>query len=406
MRNLALVYRCARRLALPRLWAAMSLFAAHTFLWAQTVPQPTEPYAAIDRSAIDYAGPERSAAHDLPGNEIKIGLILPLTGARKPEGDALLAAAQMALEDEAPTPLPRALRLELAPRDESGLWGRASSEIVKLVVDDRAIALVTSPDGRAAHLAEQVGNRLSVPVVSLASDSQNTQINIPWYFRMVPDDAVQARLFADDIYHRQRFQKVLLVTQSDHDGRVGKEEFEKAARRLEVSEPEHVEITAPSGNFAALATATSKVKPQAIVLWASADVTARLLAELRRYQSDAVIYVCHKALQHEFISAAREPGTPKVWIAAAKTNDSRTSLANFEQRFRERTGAVPNPAACEMYDAVRLIAAGVRAAGPNRARLRDRLAKMGEYQGISGLISFDGAGNNQAEVALIGLPES
>jgi ABC-type branched-subunit amino acid transport system substrate-binding protein len=58
-----------------------------------------------------------------------------------------------------------------------------------------------------------------------------------------------------------------------------------------------------------------------------------------------------------------------------------------------------------MYDAVRLITAGVRAAGPNRARLRDSLAKMGKYQGISGLISFDGAGNNQAEAALIRLPE-
>ncbi|MGA2628865.1 MAG: ABC transporter substrate-binding protein [Terriglobia bacterium] len=405
MRNLTLIYRCARRLALPRLWAAMSLLAAHTFLWAQTAPQPTEPYATIDRSSIDYAGPDRGASHDLSGNKIKIGLILPLTGARKPEGDALLAAAQMAVEDEAPTPLPGALRLELAPCDESGLWGRASSEIVKLVVDDRAIALVTSPDGRAAHLAEQVGNRLGVPVVSLASDSQNTQINIPWYFRMVPDDAAQARLFADDIYHRQGFQKVRLVTENDHDGRVGKEEFEKAARRLQAPEPKLLEIAAPSGDFAAVATATDEVKPQAIVFWASADVSAHLLAELRRYQSDAVIYVCHKALQHALISATREPGTPKIWIAAAKTDEPRKSLANFDQRFRERTGAAPNPAAREMYDAVRLITAGVRAAGPNRARLRDSLAKMGKYQGISGLISFDGAGNNQAEAALIRLPE-
>jgi branched-chain amino acid transport system substrate-binding protein len=405
MRNLTLIYRCARRLALPRLWAAMSLLAAHTFLWTQTAPRPTEPYAAIDRSAIDYAGPDRGATHDLPGNEIKIGLILPLTGARKPEGDALLAAAQMAVEDEAPTPLPGALRLELAPRDESGLWGRASSEIVKLVVDDRAVALVTSPDGRAAHLAEQVGNRLGVPVVSLASDSQNTQINIPWYFRMVPDDAAQARLFADDIYHRQGFRKVLLVTENDHDGKVGKEEFEKAARRLQAPEAVCVEISAPIGESATVAARINENKPQAIVLWASANVSARVLAELRHYQSDAVIYVCHKTLQPTFISSAREPGTPTIWIAAAKTNDSRTSLANFEVRFRERTGVAPNPAAREMYDAVRLIVAGVRAAGPNRARLRDSLAKMGEYQGISSLISFDGAGNNQAEVALIRLPE-
>ena len=112
----------------------------------------------------------------------------------------------------------------------------------------------------------------------------------------------------------------------------------------------------------------------------------RVLAELRRTHSDAALYVCHKALQPTFISSACKPGTPKIWIAAAKTDDSRTSLAKFEQRFRERTGAAPNPGAHEMYDAVRLIAAGVRAAGPNRARLRDSLAKMGK---LSGNFRFD-----------------
>ena len=237
MRNLTLIYRCARRLALPRLWAAMSLLAAHTFLWAQTAPQPTEPYATIDRSSIDYAGPDRGAC--ARSSRKRNQDWLDPAAHRRPQARGRCPARRRAdgtRRRGRQSPLPAALRLELAPRDESGLWGRASSEIVKLVVDDRAIALVTSPDGRAAHLAEQVGNRLSVPVVSLASDSQNTQINIPWYFRMVPDDAAQARLFADDIYHRQGFQKVLLVTENDHDGRVGKEEFEKAARRLQAPE--------------------------------------------------------------------------------------------------------------------------------------------------------------------------
>lgn len=425
MRNTAILIRCARRLAVRRLWAATSLLAAHTFLWAQAPPQTTQPYATIDRSAIDYTGPGRDAAHDLPGNEIRIGLIIPLTGARKPEGDALLAAAQMALEDEAKEPLPGGRRLTLATRDESGLWGRASSEIVKLVEDDRAIALVTSPDGRAAHLAEQVGNRLGVPVLSLASDSQNTQINIPWYFRMAPDDAAQARLFAENIYRQHQFRRVVVVFESDHDGKVGREEFDKAARRVAdvapgfspahaalqggatretgINAPEHVEIASPSGDLSGAMARIEETEPQAVILWASAEAAARVLAELPH--SDVVLYVCHKALQPALMGAARGPNTPAIWIAAAKSNQSQTSLANFEQRFRERLGTTPNPAAREMYDAVRLIAAGIRAAGPNRARLRDRLATMGSYQGISGLISFDGAGNNQAEVALIRLPE-
>jgi ABC-type branched-subunit amino acid transport system substrate-binding protein len=62
--------------------------------------------------------------------------------------------------------------------------------------------------------------------------------------------------------------------------------------------------------------------------------------------------------------------------------------------------ASPGPAAAEVYDAVRLIATGLRESGPNRARLRDSLAKVTGFAGVSGNISFDGAGNNRAEVAL------
>jgi branched-chain amino acid transport system substrate-binding protein len=402
VRHKAIIILCVHRPAALLLWVATSLLATHTFLAAQISSKPAEPYAAIDREAIDYAGPGRDAEHDLPGNEIKIGLILPLSGARKAEGEALLTASQMALEDEALTPSSHGLRLTLVPRDENGLWGRASSEIVKLVVDDRAIALITSPDGRAAHLAEQVGNRLGVPVLSLASDSQNTRINIPWYFRMVPDDAAQARLFAHDIYRRRSFRNVVVVFEADHDGKVGREEFSKAVRSLEARAPVEVALESSSTDLAAAAARINDIGPQAVVLWTCAEIAVRVLTNLRDDHSAATVYVCHKALQEPFVAAAREANVPRIWTARAAA-DPVHLVDEFDRRFRERTGTGPTPAARAMYDAVRLVAAGVRIAGPNRARLRDRLAKVEKYRGVSGLISFDGAGNNRAQAVLIQL---
>jgi branched-chain amino acid transport system substrate-binding protein len=394
MRDSELKTLCAGWLAAPLLWTATSL------LVAQTTPQTTKPYAAIDREAIDYTGPGRDTAHDLPGKEIKIGLILPLSGARKPEGEALMTAAQMALEDVALVPSPHGQRLTLVSRDESGLWGRASSEIAKLVVDDRAVTLITSPDGRAAHLAQQVGNRLGVPVLSLASDSQNTRINIPWYFRMVPDDATQARLFAEDIYRQRSFGSVVVIFEGDHDGKVGREEFNKAARALQAPAPVVVEIESSSASLTPAASRLSETRPQAVVLWSRAAIAAEVLEKLREEHSTAEVYVCHKALQGPFIRAARATRIPRLWTASVNPV---LPLDEFDRRFRERTGTGSTPAARAMYDAVRLIAAGVCEAGPNRARLRDRLAKVEKYAGVSGLISFDGAGNNRAQAALMQL---
>ena len=378
-------------------FVVLATLASAVATCAQTDSKAQKPYAAINHEAINYAGPGREAAHDLPGPEIRIGLLAPLQGARKAEGEALRQAAQIALEDEAANPLRGGRRLALVARDETGLWGRASSEIVRLVFDDRVVALITSSEGSAAHLAEQVGNRVGVPVLTLASDSTTTQINIPWLFRVVPNDTVQAAAFAEDIYRKRAFQKVLLITERTHDGRVGREEFEKAARRLQAPPPESLDVALPLADVDSLLAEIRRRVPQAVVLWTSAETAARLIGQV---ESTPTIYVCRKALEEPFTQVAKRRQGQGIWFVTSGTGSPTATSEGFRARFRARVGTAPSLAAAEVYDAVRLVAAGLRQSGPNRARLRDRLASFGEYRGVSGLISFDGAGNNREAVVL------
>ena len=84
---------------------ALAFWLGASAACAQQDPSDARPYAAINRAAINYSGPDRETSRDLAGPEIKIGLLAPLQGARKLEGDALVAAAQMAIEDESAAPL-------------------------------------------------------------------------------------------------------------------------------------------------------------------------------------------------------------------------------------------------------------------------------------------------------------
>lgn len=417
--------------SLPRsvsllLLAACSVFVSAAPLEAQTNSTSTPPYASINRDAVSYAGPGRDVAHDLGGAEIKIGILAPLQGPRKPEGDALLQAAQLALEDEAANPLPHGRRLALVPRDESGPWGRASSEVVRLVVEDHAVALITSADGGAAHLAEQVGNKIGVPVITLSTDSTTTQINLPWIFRLGASDTAQAQLFAQHIYAQEGFRKVLLVVERNHDGRVGGEEFEKAVRELDAPQPVRYQADITRLDAESAAASITAQNPEAVVVWTGPETSAKLVTGLRQAKSPAAIYLCRKAAQEPFVqlvaascrscrTSVTPLGTPhatdakaqrknqetgSVWVVVSRSNEPSASRESFEQRYLARTGKPPSVAAAEAYDAVRLVAAAVRQAGPNRARLRDSLAGVSDFLGVCGIISFDGAGNNRAEVAL------
>ena len=381
----------------------LSLFAVLCFAQAPLAA----PYAALNRDAVNYNGPGRDAGHDLAGTDIRLGLLAPLAGPRQPEGEALARAAQMAVDEENSTSLPAGRRLVLVTRDESGPWGQASAEIVHLVFDDQAVALITSAEGGAAHLAEQVGNKVGIPILTLSTDTTTTEINLPWIFRLGPADAAQAQAFARDIYLERKLQRVVLLTENDHDGRMGGEEFEKAARQMNAPAPTRMALE-PEKSLADISLAGLE-SAQAVVIWAGAAAAKLLATRVRETLPQAPLYLCRKAVQGDRSALARPrcracaDDDAGIWTAKAPEGQAE-SRRGFEQRYRQRFGAEPGMGAAQAYDAVRVLAASLRQSGPNRARLRDALAQVSAFPGAAGLISFDHAGNDLTAVTLTRLP--
>jgi len=367
--------------------------------------QEPKPYAAINRDAVSYTGPGRDAGHDLAGAEIRVGLLAPLAGPRQAKGEALRRAAQMAIDEENAASPPGGNRLLLVARDESGPWGQASAQIVHMVFDDQAVALITSPEGGSAHLAEQVGNKIGVPVLTLSTDSTTTEINLPWIFRLGPTDTAQAQAFARDIYQEKKMQRVVLLTQDDHDGRLGGEEFAKATREMNATPPTRVVVEPGKSNEGL--TGKELATAQAVVIWTDSPTANRLVARVRGLQSSIPLYLCRKAAEGD--SSALNPlpcpacGNEDAgrWIASAPQSGEK--WAEFSQRYRQRFGAEPGIGAAEAYDAVHVLAASLRQSGPNRTRLRDALAGVSAFTGASGVISFDCAGNDTSKVTILEL---
>jgi branched-chain amino acid transport system substrate-binding protein len=390
---------------------ALAVLATGRRASAQNVPGAPAPYASIKSEKIDYHGPARQASYDLAGPTIQIGLIVPLQGPQKADGEAIVAAAKLALEDDAARgSFPGGCRLALAVGDESGpSWGRTSNALIHLVLDEQAIAVVTSANGSTAHLSEQVGNRLGVAVLTLASDKTTTQIDLPWIFRLAPSDTAQAQTIAKDIYTTRGFRRVLLVTESGHDGRLGEQEFLDAARELQVPQPARVSIDPLQPGTRAMLVAIRSQSPQAAVFWTSSNTAGELLRALREAKASLPVYLCQEAAQRSTglnlspnSQSTERTATSGVWsVARAKT--AQAAYESFARRYQVATGALPSAVAAEAYDAVRLIARSVREAGPNRARVRDRIANDKELAGASGAISFDNEGNSLGGTQLVRL---
>ena len=378
---------------------------------AQDASTPQTPYATLDRNGVAYRGPGRENSANLQGATVKIGLLLPLQGTNAAEGQSLLAAANMALaEEEAVGPLADGRHLALAVRNQAEQWGQASNEMVQLISEEQVAALITSSDGSIAHQAEQIANKIGIPIVTLASDATTTQINIPWIFRLGPSDEGQAHAIASRIYQTSLSKKVLLLVETDHDGRVGGDEFEKAVKRLHGTPPERLDVPSSGVDLETIATRAQASAPDAIVLWTGSPLAARLLALLSANNFARPVYVCRKATASVAGNAfdLANSGTPApnalpqgTWVTASAAGATPSESLAFQERYRAKIGAWPSFAAMQTYDAVHLVAQSLRVAGANRSRLRDYLADGHPFAGISGAIIFDPAGNTLGDTHLI-----
>jgi ABC-type branched-subunit amino acid transport system substrate-binding protein len=315
-------------------------------------------------------------------------MLAPMSGAKKAEGDAMVAAAKMALGD-AGDRLADGQEIVMAIRDENGpSWGAVSEAVMGLVLDDEAVAVIASTSGADAHVCEQVGNRMGVPVLTLAADATTTQINIPWIFRMRASDEVEAEMIGREIYREGGFRRVLLVSEADHDGERGVAAMARAASALGVAAPDDVAIDPLRVDVRAVMERILGKNPDVVVIWTAPSTAGALMRALSAAGVRADVYLSRDA-------AAGNPGE------IARTVVAEVGIGQaFAERYRKTTGVEANAEAREVYDAVTITVRALRAVGANRVRVRDALAKE-NFVGASGMVSFDREGNDRVGVKIM-----
>jgi branched-chain amino acid transport system substrate-binding protein len=402
----------AALLAATMVLAVFLVPAATRQVTAQSKTQAAAPYDSIATDGETYAGPGREFAQDEIGPTIFIGLLAPMHGPEKAEGAALVAAARMALQDSTQGLLPHGQRIELAVGDESGpAWGHVSDVILQLVLRQNVVALITSTDGTDTHVSEQVGNRIGVPILTLSSDATTTQIDIPWIFRLGPSDAVQAQTIAANIFRDRGLKNVMVISDGDHDGRGGIAALRQAAISMGAPRPEELVLDPLKPDFSSTVARVQDISPQAIVVWTQADFAHGLLPLLRASGVATPVYLSQQAAHADsglFPATSTEnvesaANSTSAWTIASR-GQSTSAQESFAARYSRQMGGPPSTAAAEAYDAVCLTVRALRSAGPNRARVRDKLAKVQDFPGMSGTISFDREGNNGTQVHLVAVP--
>lgn len=330
---------------------------------------------------------------------VKVGLLIPADEAGQPLGRTARQGAQLAVAAANDRGGFRGRPYELVVRSTTGLWGSGSREIVSLIFEDEVWAVVGGLDGRSAHLAEQVATKALVALVSpWATDPTLTQINIPWFFRAVPDDRQQAEALVHEIFDARGLGSVVTVSAGRYDARTAHAAFRKrvsdAGRRLAA------EVVHGAGDFttAEVMEAIAAAQADAVVVFVSSGAAAEIMAGLRNVGPQPVMFGT-MALADGIVpeDVAAWEGTvlvaPGHWLSEGGQA--------FRRQFAERYGEPAHAVAAYTYDSMAMVLAAIQRAGLDRRGIRDALASFSGEGGATGALVFDSAGNRVVPVDLV-----
>jgi ABC-type branched-subunit amino acid transport system substrate-binding protein len=353
--------------------------------------QYRSPYVFFFNDRIEHLGPGRDKAPPSDLTEVRLGFLGPIEGSRDGRlGRRMLQGATLAVEEaNADGGYDGRLPFTLMVRNDTGLWGASSNELMALH-DARVWATLGSIDGANTHIMLRIALKIDMPlVVTGDTDPTLTETRIPWAIRVSGDDRQSSYALALQIHDVMGYTRVAVLRDNNRYGRVGTAEFRDAMKRL--GSPIVLEMRYERGDttFASQLERIRQANPEAVLAWGDPEEVGLIVRQMREMGMQQSVFGSDRLVSKEFLELAGRAAEGVVATYLYNPTLDDPILQDFNRRYQERFGEEPETFAAHAYDGMKIMIEAVRRAGMNRVRIRDELASLRSHRGVTGDIIFD-----------------
>jgi ABC-type branched-subunit amino acid transport system substrate-binding protein len=290
---------------------------------------------------------------------------------------------------------------ELVVRNDNGSWRSSGREVIMLAWKDSVWGILGTVDGANSHIAIRVALKAEIPVVNTAdTDPTFVETNIPWVFRNITDDRQMCYLLADFAFKKLKLERIAALRAVNRYGRMNIDEFRDAATRL--GNPLLVELSYEEGDsvFTTQLERIQSLGADGVLTYGNSRESALILKQMRELGMDQWFLGSDRMVTDEFVSiVGPQHGKVVAGYPYDPTSDDPHYL-EFVQDYTDRYGEVPETYAAHAYDGMSMLIAAIEQAGLNRALIRDRLAAMKDYAGVTGQQEMDAVFSDRSPAAL------
>jgi branched-chain amino acid transport system substrate-binding protein len=323
------------------------------------------------------------------GRTVVVGSILCLTGEGAYYGKSIQRGMDLALERVNDSGGVGGNPLQILYRDSGSSPEEAAKAAVELYDRSDVPVIVggvlSSVTLRIAPLAQQRHKILLSP----ASSSPEISRAGRYVFRVYPSDGLEGAYMAQLAQSELNLRRITVLAIDNAFGRGLAEVFDQNFRGT--NSPEILTYPARGADFRAVAERARDIGGDGIYLVGYHDDMASLLREMREQKVSGRILSTSSFGNPRTLQRAGDAADGVIFPATVFDPDgAEPAVARFVDDFQVRYGSEPDLWAAHGYDAVMIVAEAIRrAGGPAPDRIAEALFSIQDYQGASGILSFD-----------------
>ncbi|MFM1651973.1 ABC transporter substrate-binding protein [Brevibacillus sp. B_LB10_24] len=348
-----------------------------------TAPESSKPAenAEANTGAANEGGGEIDA---------KIGAVFILSGSSAAYGEAQRNGVDLAVAELNEANKGK-LKLEVQYEDTGGKKESAINAVNKLVNDEKVVGIIGPTLSGEMFAAGPVANEAEIPIFGVSNTVEGINDIGEFVFRNSLPESIAVPTAMKAANDKMHFKTAALLYASNDDFSVsGYKTMKKTAEEMGLQILGEASFAVGDVDFSAQLTKVKELNPDVLLVSALYKEGSLVVKKARELGIQSTI-LGGNGFNNPKVFEIAGPAAEGLIVATPFSPEKQDDKVQaFVKAYEAKYGSKPDQFAAQAYDGIYIIAQSLLQAGKaDRQVLRDELAKLKDFQGVSGKLSFD-----------------
>jgi branched-chain amino acid transport system substrate-binding protein len=328
--------------------------------------------------------------------EIKIGVILPLTGDGAKYGEEAKNGLEIASEEL------KNVKVKILYEDDQGTTNGAVNAFNKLIATYNVPVIIGPMYSSTALAIAPLGEKKKVVIFSPSASSPDLTKAGDYFFRNWPSDVFEGGEMAKFAFNTLSLKRVAILSVNLDYGKgltkVFKERFESLGGKVLTIEYYDQGAT----DFRTQLSKIKSLNPEAIYLPGYYTEIGLILRQAKEMGLKTKFLSCVGFDNPKVLEIAGNAAEGVIFARPYYDPESKNPMVRtFVERFRQKFGIDPGIYAAHSYDALKIVVTAIKKGGYSANGIKSALYSIKNFPGVTGNTSFDENGDVEKPIQIM-----